>query len=166
MLKRLIKWVTNNLIFIIVAVLILVVGLNCLLNLHKSTPENVGYSAEYKIGDYTVNEFLERCKKMIKSAYAPESLEEYIGITEEYKDIATELCLNQLCKDDVELSGVDFNNTVEIKDTIYGYKYHQDNQKDKVYMELEVTQGSLSWDINIELEVNGEINKIDNINVW
>lgn len=121
---------------------------------------------EYIIGEETTTEFINRCKWMIKASYAPESQSEFNHIQSKYNDIATELCLRQLSKSDTRLTGSDFNNTIVFNKVRYGYAKHQQDGIKRVYMNITVGKDNLSWDINIELDVNPELNKVDNIDVW
>ena len=165
MLRQLTKWVYKNVIELTVLISIAFIGCNTMLNTYTTHSGNL-YGDGYKIGKYSIDEFIQRCSNLVVSSYAPKSIEEYTGIVEEYKDIATVICLEQLSNSSVELTGKDFNNTLSFNNIMYGYKGHQDNGKDKVYFNITVAQEDLSWIVNVEFEIDGENGKIDNINVW
>lgn len=142
-----------------------------------STPEDVvtteqkelAKSGEIKIdtiGDCLAYDFIDECKRAIKASYAPIDKEEYDSIPKEFSGIMTDACINQLYDKGVELTGEDFNNTLKFNVVRYGFKQHQSDEKRRIYMNITVSNSSIHWDINIELLINDDIGKIDNIDVW
>lgn len=153
----------------ILALSILVTFCGCTLNKVKSSDDEVfkhKQEIEYVIGDETNKAFVEKCKEMIKAVYAPESQSEFNHIQSKYMDIATEICLQQLTSVDNKLTGDDFGNTIDFNRIRYGYAKHQADGVKRVFMDVTVHKGQLAWNVNIELDINSELNKIDNIDVW
>ena len=151
------------------ALCVLVAFSGCALRKTEGSDEEVfkhKQEIEYVIGDETNTAFVDKCKELIKAAYAPESQSEFNHIQGKYKDIATELCLQQLTKVDNKLTGDDFGNTLTFNMVRYGYAKHQSDGVKRIFMDVTVQKGQLSWNIDIELDINNELNKVDNIDVW
>lgn len=122
--------------------------------------------SEYKIGTKTVPEFLDRCREFIEAVYAPKDAKEFKGVASEYEDIVSNVCAKQLTKTSVELTGVDFSNTIKFNSEKYGYSQHQEDGNRKILYNIDVSQSGLTWNIFIELNIDETSGKIYDINVW
>lgn len=118
------------------------------------------------IGGIKAVTYVERCKELIKSVYAPESRDEFNSIRDNYSDIVTESCLKQLCTVSSKLVDSDFNNTVEFNSVRYGYPSHTEDERKRIYMNIYVKKDSLTWRLNVELSINDESNKVYDVDVW
>ena len=121
---------------------------------------------EYNIGDKTVYEFMEKCKKLIKAVYAPEDASEFESITDDYSDIINSVCLQQLIKTDTEMTGLDYGNDIVFKSEKYGYGKHQEDGKRKLLYNIAVSQSDLTWEVFIELSIDEETGKINDNDIW